>query len=80
MWPVSLELMPSTLGQRILLIEDEAATARTLALRTPVQAHQQPFGNVSRPPRAKAAGISPQASAHNRSRSAKARQQTRLIE
>jgi hypothetical protein len=48
MWPISLELMLSTLGLRILLIEDEAATARTLALRTPVQSNQQRFGNVSR--------------------------------
>jgi hypothetical protein len=44
MWPVSLELMLATLGLRILLIEDEAATARTLALRTPVQANQQRCG------------------------------------
>jgi hypothetical protein len=36
------------LGLKILLIEDEAATARTLALRTPVQTSQQRFGNVSR--------------------------------
>jgi hypothetical protein len=48
MWPIGLEAMLGTLGLRILLIEDEAATARTLALRTPVQSNQQRFGNVSR--------------------------------
>ena len=32
----------------MLLIEDEAATARTLALRDPVERSQQRFGNVSR--------------------------------
>jgi hypothetical protein len=48
MWPVSLESMLGVLGLKILLIEDDAATARTRALRTPVQANQQRFGNVSR--------------------------------
>src|ERR1700722_11957121 len=48
MWPIALESMLGVLGLKILLIEDEAATARTLALRTPVQSNQQRFGNVSR--------------------------------
>jgi hypothetical protein len=48
MWPVSLEAMLGTLGLKILLIEDEAATARTLALREPVDHRQQRFGNVCR--------------------------------
>ena len=48
MWPISLEAMLGTLGLRILLIEDEAATARTLARRTPVSRENQRFGNVSR--------------------------------
>jgi hypothetical protein len=48
MWPVALESMLGVLGLKILLIEDDAATARTLALRTPVQNHQQRFGNVCR--------------------------------
>jgi hypothetical protein len=48
MWPTSLELMLGVLGLKILLIEDEAAAQRTLALRTTVQADQQRFGNVSR--------------------------------
>lgn len=48
MWPVALESMLGVLGLKILLIEDEAATARTLALRSPVQSSQQRFGNVSR--------------------------------
>jgi hypothetical protein len=37
-----------TLGLKILLIEDDAAIARTLALRTPVGHSQQRFGNVCR--------------------------------
>jgi hypothetical protein len=37
-----------TLGLKIVLIEDEAATARTLALRVPVDQAQQRFGNVCR--------------------------------
>jgi hypothetical protein len=48
MWPFSLEAMLGVLGLKILLIEDDAATARTLALRTPVDSHQQRFGNVCR--------------------------------
>jgi hypothetical protein len=48
MWPVALESMLGVLGLKILLIEDEAATARTLALRTPVDRANQRFGNVCR--------------------------------
>jgi hypothetical protein len=48
MWPVSLEAMLGVLGLKILLIEDDAATARTLALRTPVDRANQRFGNVCR--------------------------------
>jgi hypothetical protein len=48
MWPVALESMLGVLGLKILLIEDEAATARTLVLRTPVDRANQRFGNVSR--------------------------------
>jgi hypothetical protein len=40
--------MLGTLGLKIILIEDEAATARTLALRVPVDRSQQRLGNVSR--------------------------------
>jgi hypothetical protein len=47
-WPVSLESLLGALGLRIILIEDDAATARTLALRTPVDRANQRFGNVSR--------------------------------
>jgi hypothetical protein len=32
MWPIALESMLGVLGLKILLIEDDAATARTLAL------------------------------------------------
>ena len=48
MWPVALESMLGVLGLKILLIEDDAATARTLALREPVDQSQQRFGNVCR--------------------------------
>jgi hypothetical protein len=48
MGPTSLGPMLQALGLRLLIIEDEAATARTLALRTPVQSNQQRFGNVCR--------------------------------
>src|SRR5258708_17658788 len=47
-WPVSLDVMLRALGLAVILIQDEAATARTLALRTPVQSNQQRFGNISR--------------------------------
>jgi hypothetical protein len=46
--PTSLGPMLQVLGLRLLIIEDEAATARTLAIRTPVQSNQQRFGNVCR--------------------------------
>jgi hypothetical protein len=42
---VSLGLMLESLGLRLLIIEDEAATARTLRLRNPVDRAQQRFGN-----------------------------------
>jgi hypothetical protein len=48
MWPVALEAVLGVLGLKILLIEDDAATARTLALRVPVDERQQRFGNVCR--------------------------------
>src|SRR5712671_6943920 len=47
MWPVGLELMLATLGLKMILIADETAAARTLALRTPVDRAQQRFGNLS---------------------------------
>jgi hypothetical protein len=48
MFPISLESVLGALGLKIILIEDEAATARTLALREPVDRANQRFGNVSR--------------------------------
>jgi len=48
MWPASLELMMGTLGLQMVVIEDPNATARTLAMRTPVDHRQQRFGNVCR--------------------------------
>lgn len=47
-WRVGLEAMLGALGLKIVVIEDEAAAARTLALRVPVDRSQQRFGNVSR--------------------------------
>ena len=48
MFPVSLGAILGTLGLKLIVIEDEAATARTLALREPVDRANQRFGNVSR--------------------------------
>jgi hypothetical protein len=48
MWPIALESMLGVLGLKILLIEDDVAAARTLALRTPVDRANQRFGNVCR--------------------------------
>ena len=48
MWPFALESMLGVLGLKMLLLEDEAATAKTLALRTPVDRANQRFGNVCR--------------------------------
>jgi hypothetical protein len=47
-WPIGLEAMLCALGIKIIVIEDEAATARTRAQRVPVDHSQQRFGNVSR--------------------------------
>jgi hypothetical protein len=46
--PKTLGPLMQVLGLKLLVIEDEPATARTLALRTPVQSNQQRSGNVSR--------------------------------
>lgn len=48
MWPVGLEAMLGVLGLQVIVIEDPVATARTLALRKPVDRLNQRFGNVSR--------------------------------
>jgi hypothetical protein len=48
MWPTALENMLGVLGLKILLIEDEAAAARTLARREPVDSANQRFGNTCR--------------------------------
>jgi hypothetical protein len=45
MWPISLELMLGVLGLKLIAVEDAAATARTLALREPVDRSQQRFGD-----------------------------------
>jgi len=41
MWPIGLEAIPRHARAEILLIEDQAATARTLALRKPVSGCNQ---------------------------------------
>ena len=46
--PISLDNMLGALGLSIVLIEDPIATARTLALRQPVDQRNQRFGNVCR--------------------------------
>lgn len=49
MWSFAFEAVLGALGLQVIIIEDPAATARTLALREkPVNASQQRFGNVSR--------------------------------
>jgi hypothetical protein len=45
MWPASLEAILGTLGLQIIIIEDPAATSRTLARRVPVDYAQQRFDN-----------------------------------
>jgi hypothetical protein len=47
-WPIGMESLLGALGLKALLIEDEAATKRTLAQREPVDRAQQRFGNVCR--------------------------------
>jgi hypothetical protein len=49
--PLALELMLGTLGLKLILVEDPEATARTLAMREPVQRNQQRFGNTSHCPK-----------------------------
>jgi hypothetical protein len=51
LWPIGMEAILGALGLKILVIEDEAATARTLQLRVPVKASHQRFGNKSNSPR-----------------------------
>jgi hypothetical protein len=48
LWPIGMEALLGVLGLQILVIEDPAATARTLALREPVDTRQQRIGNVCR--------------------------------
>jgi hypothetical protein len=45
MWPASLEAILGTLGLQIIIIEDPAATSRTLSRRVPVDLTQQRFDN-----------------------------------
>jgi hypothetical protein len=45
--PMSMGATLETLGLRLMLVEDTAATARTMKLRTPVTASHQRFGNKS---------------------------------
>jgi hypothetical protein len=45
MWPASLEAILGTLGLQIIIIEDYAATSRTLSRRIPVDHANQRFDN-----------------------------------
>jgi hypothetical protein len=45
MWPASLEAILGTLGLQIIIIEDHAATSKTLSRRVPVDHSQQRFDN-----------------------------------
>jgi len=45
MWPASLEAILGTLGLQIIIIEDYAATSRTLSRRIPADHSQQRFDN-----------------------------------
>ena len=45
MWPASLEAILGTLGLQIIVIEDYAATSRTLSRRVPVDHANQRFDN-----------------------------------
>jgi hypothetical protein len=47
MWPASLEAILGALGLQIIIIEDHAATSRTLSRRMPVAHAQQRFDNKS---------------------------------
>ena len=51
MGPVSLGLMLEALGLKMLIIEDEAATARTLSSREAVAKMQQRFRNTNNSPK-----------------------------
>jgi hypothetical protein len=47
MWPASLEAILGTLGLQIIIVEDYAATSRTLSRRVPVDQASQRFDNKS---------------------------------
>src|SRR5450432_693861 len=51
MWPVSLEAILGTLGLQIIIVEDHAATSRTLSRRVPVYAGNQRFDNKCNSPK-----------------------------
>jgi hypothetical protein len=51
MWPASLEAILGTLGLQIIIIEDHAATSRTLSRRVPVDQCNQRFDNKCNSPK-----------------------------
>jgi hypothetical protein len=51
MWPASLEAILGTLGLQIIIIEDHAATSRTLSRRVPVDQANQRFDNKCNSPK-----------------------------
>jgi hypothetical protein len=55
LWPSSLEAILGTLGLQIIIVEDHAATSRTLSRRIPVDQRQQRFDNKCNPSKPKVA-------------------------
>jgi hypothetical protein len=53
MWPSSLEAILGTLGLQIIVVEDHAATSRTLARRVPANHRSQRFDNKCNPAKPK---------------------------
>jgi hypothetical protein len=53
MWPSSLEAILRALGLQIIVVEDHAATSRTLARRIPVDHRNQRFDNTCNPAKPK---------------------------
>jgi hypothetical protein len=60
--PISMGPTLQTLGLRLMLVEDTAATARTIERRTPVVATHRRLGNKSNPRKIKTPALIPGAS------------------
>jgi hypothetical protein len=55
MWPASLDAILGTLGLQIIVIQDHAATSRTLSRRVPVDRANQRFDTKCNPSKPKIA-------------------------